>query len=258
MLRKKNLSTSDLDPSERKKQAALAKVEAKLEKAQRLHQKAHQSVEQEISDFLRVTTIPTGNLETNSVRTTNATFDKRIRTLQDTKKELERKIATYQSDLSRIQAGEIPHNYTSSKDVFTNLKSTAVKVASGSLKYRSAHSTDTSGTTNAAGNLNEPSTSVQHSDLDHHHANPNLPLASAAVTMASATGAVNNNQNLLTQSQHGHTFDAAYSSQSSSLSNEIGNSQFYIDANRKFSADAHFSRRRQISISDQRRVFLLF
>ena len=137
-MRKKNLSTSDLDPSERKKQAALAKVEAKLEKAQRLHQKAHQSVEQEISDFLRVTTIPTGNLETNSVRTTNATFDKRIRTLQDTKKELERKIATYQSDLSRIQAGEIPHNYTSSKDVFTNLKSTAVKVASGSLKYRSA------------------------------------------------------------------------------------------------------------------------
>lgn len=256
-MRKKNLSTSDLDPSERKKQAALAKVEAKLEKAQRLHQKAHQSVEQEISDFLRVTTIPTGNLETNSGRTANATFNKRIRTLQDTKKELERKIGTYQSDLSRIQAGEIPHNYAQSKDLFTNLKSTAVKVASGSLKYRSPNSNDTSGTTNAAGNINEPSISVQHSELDHHHAQPTLPLATAAVTMPSASGAVNNNQNLLTQNQHGHTFDAAYSSQSSSLSNDIGNSQFYIGASRKLTVNAESSKRRQISISEQRRFLFL-
>ena len=52
LIPKKNLSTSDLDPVERKKQSALTKVQAKLDKAQRLYQSAQQSVEQNISEFL--------------------------------------------------------------------------------------------------------------------------------------------------------------------------------------------------------------
>jgi hypothetical protein len=48
LLLKKNCSTSDLDPFEHKKQAALTKAEAKLEKAQRLYQTAQQRLLQVI------------------------------------------------------------------------------------------------------------------------------------------------------------------------------------------------------------------
>jgi seryl-tRNA synthetase len=229
LLRKKNLSTWDLDPIERKKQAALAKVEAKLEKAQRLHHKAHQSVEQEISDFLRVTSIPNTNQENNSVRTANATFDKRIRTLQDTKKEIEKKIATYQSDISRIQAGDIPANYASSKDIFSNIKSTAVKVAGGSLKYRSTTANDPT-IPISTGTMNELPISINSIELEHYphsHSNLNTSLSTASST------ATNNNQNVFNQNQYSSALDAAHSSLSSSVSNEIGNSQFYIDPNCK-------------------------
>ena len=241
---KKTLSTSDLDPFERKKQAALAKVEAKLEKAQRLYQRAQQSVEQEISDFLRATTIPNMNNEIISSRTANATFDKRIRTLQDTKKELEKKIANYHSDISRIQGGEIPYNYTSSKDILNNIKSTAVKVASGSLKCRPANNTEQAITASTP-TTTEHVTSFQYLESDSHYDNPIVPITSVAssaspphtiTTTATTTtsGAMNNNQNLLPQGQHGKTCESAQSSITFSTLNEVGNSQFYIDSTCKF------------------------
>jgi hypothetical protein len=220
---------------ERKKQSALAKVEAKLEKAQRLHKKAQQSVEQEISNFLRATTIPNTNNEGNNSRPTNASFDKRIQSLQDTKREIEKKIAIYQSDILRIQAGEIPHNYTSSKDIFSNIRSTAVKVASGSLKHRSTNHND------QTISISPPTTPDQvsslhypESDSYYHTPNPFATVISPITTSNSGGG--NNNQNLLTQTQIGSTLEPIHSSLSSSVSNEIGNSQFYIDSTRKSSS----------------------
>ncbi|CAF0838649.1 unnamed protein product [Rotaria sordida] len=252
LLRKKNLSTSDLDPHERKKQAALAKVEAKLEKAQRLYLKAQQSVEQEISDFLRVTTIPNTNNEITSSRTTNATFDKRIRTLQDTKKELEKKIANYHTDISRIQAGDIPHNYTLSKDLFTNIKSTAAKVTGGSLKHRSTTTTDQPITVSTP-NTNEQTIPFHYPESDSHHHNPNssttlvssLPQPSSSssqspstITTTFTSGPINNNQNVSIQNQYSNTFEPAHSSVSSVGTNEIGNSQFYIDSSHEHVYDS--------------------
>ena len=238
-LRKKNLSTSDLDPSERKKQAALAKVEGKLDKAQRLHQKAQQSVEQEISDFLRVTTIPNTTNECGSSRTTNASFDKRIKTLQDTKKELEKKIAGYQTDISRIQAGDIPHHYVSpSKDLLSNIKSTAAKVAGGSLKHRSANHNDPPNTMHTV-NASEHTPSSHHPlESDTHHLNTTLITTSATPTTTTSTnvggGGTYNQQHALPQNQHNNTVETSHSSPPSSTSNEVGNSQFYLDSSRKF------------------------
>ncbi|CAF3503033.1 unnamed protein product [Rotaria socialis] len=246
--RKKNLSTSDLDPFERKKQAALTKVETKLDKAQRLHQKAQQSVEQEISDFLRATTIPNTNNEATSCRTANATFDKRIRTLQDTKKELEKKIANYQSDILRIQAGEIPYNYASSKDILSNIKSTAVKVASGSLKIRSPHNADQTSTISTS-SANEQVPSFYHPESDYHNPNISITLLTpspqpATLPSATTSGSTNNNQNLSVQNQFSGTFEPSHSSVSSSVSNEIGNSQFYIDVNYDHVHDSDKSNRK--------------
>jgi len=215
LLRKKNLSTSDLDPIERKKQAALVKVEAKLEKARTLHQKAHQSVEQEISDFLRITTLPNANQEASVLKSTNAAFEKRIRTLQDTKKELEKKITGYQADITRINAGDIPTNYTSSKDLFSNLKSTAAKVAGGSLKYRSVGGGSTE---LAITHPNETTTNHLSTETDHHF---------PSNTMNSSGATNNNNQTLHV---HSNQVEVTHPSPTSSLSNEIGNSQFYIDS----------------------------
>ncbi|UJR26639.1 hypothetical protein I4U23_007957 [Adineta vaga] len=239
--RKKNLSTSDLDPIERKKQAVLAKAEAKLDKARRLHQQAHQSVEQEISDFLRVTAMPNTNSEGTASRTTNASFEKRIRTLQDTKKELEKKISNYQSDISRIQTGDIPHNYSSSKDIFSNLKSTAAKVAGGSLKYRPSQSIDqtttTTSTTEPNSTPNTPDKLIASHYLEsdshhhhHHHPNPFTTLTTPTPTATPANGPMNNNQNILTSNLYSSTYDPTHLSLSNSISNEIGNSQFYIDS----------------------------
>ncbi|CAF3719687.1 unnamed protein product [Rotaria sp. Silwood1] len=249
--RKKNLSTSDLDPFERKKQAALAKVEAKLDKAQRLYQKAQQNVEQEISDFLRVTTIPNTNNEISSSRTTNATFDKRIRTLQDTKKELEKKIANYHTDISRIQAGEIPHNYASSKDIFSNIKSTAAKVAGGSLKHRSGTNTDQAITVSTP-NTTEQTIPFHYPEPESHYLNPNLstPLVQtlsqspSTITTTFTSGQINNNQNLLLQNQHSNIHEPTHSTVSSSVSNEIGNSQFYIDSSLEHIYDSDKSSRK--------------
>ncbi len=203
LLNKKNLSSSDLDPFERKKQAALAKAEAKLEKAQRLYQSAQQSVEQNISEFLRVTTIP-GILHES--KTTNAAYEKRIRTLQETKKELEKKISNYQSDIIRIQSGDIPPHYSSSKDILNNIKN---KVSGGISKH--------------------PSTN----DISSPISNEQLLLESDNQLN---TGTINNNQNLLSFNQNSNTLDVIRSSPSNSISNEIGNSQFYIDSNCKLNS----------------------
>jgi hypothetical protein len=195
LLPKKNSSTSDFNPFEHKKQAALAKAEAKLEKAQRLYQSAQQSVEQNISEFLRVTTIP-GILHES--KTTNAAYEKRIRTLQETKKELEKKIANYQADIIRIQSGDIPHHCSSSKDILSTIKN---KVSGGNSKQNSA---------------NDISTSISYEQTIGESDNQyNLPSTS-------------NNQNLLSLSQNSNTLEIVRSSPSNSISNEIGN---YIDSN---------------------------
>lgn len=238
LARKKNLSTSDLDPSERKKQAALTKVEAKLEKAQRLHQKAQQSVEQEISEFLRVTTIPNTTSEPgSSSRTTNASFDKRIKALQDMKRELEKKIASYQTDISRIQTGDIPHNYTSSKDILSNIKSTAAKVTGGSLKHRSTNHNDPTSTF-TTGNPSEYLPSSHHQlEMDSHHHNTTSSATSATPTTTTSTNVERvggGGTGILPQNQHNNTIEPMHSSVSSSTSTEISNSQFYLDPNRKF------------------------
>ncbi len=224
LLNKKNLSTSDLDPFERKKQAALAKAEAKLEKAQRLYQSAQQSVEQNISEFLRVTTIP-GILHES--KSTNTAYEKRIRTLQETKKELEKKIANYQSDIIHIQSGDIPHHYSSSKDILNNIKN---KVSSGNSKHPST---------------NDISTTISHEQSILESDNQsNLPL----ISNNHNTGMMNNNQNLLSCTQNSNTLDVIRSSPSNSISNDIGNSHFYIDSNckSKFNENLikhlHFSR----------------
>jgi hypothetical protein len=241
--RKKNLSTSDLDPFERKKQAALVKVEAKLEKAQRLHQKAHQSVEQEISDFLRVTTMPNTNNETTSSRSANATFDKRIKTLQDTKKELEKKITNYHLDISRIQAGEIPHNYSSSKDILSNIKSTAVKVASGSLKHRPTNTTDQNINVSTPSSIEQNPFFHHQTEADSHYHSTNSSVI-PTTTISTSGGGGNNNHNLVSQNQHTNTFELMHSSLSSSTSNEIGNSQFYIDSSHEYVYDGEKSNRK--------------
>lgn len=192
------------DPVERKKQAALIKAENKLEKAQRLHQTAQQSIEQNISEFLRVTTIP--GLP-NESKTTNAAYEKRIRTLQETKKELEKKIANYQADIQRIQSGDIPRHYSSSKDILNNIKN---KVSGSNSKQNSATDISTLSNTN------------EQSLIDHEN-QLNLPTISTV-----------NQQNFLSNSQNSNTLDVMRTSPSNSISNEIGNSQFYIDANCTF------------------------
>lgn len=217
---------------------AVAKVEAKLEKAQRLHQKAQQSVEQEISDFLRVTSIPNVNNENNSSsRTTNASFEKRIKTLQDTKKELEKKIANYQSDISRIQSGDIPTNYSSSKDFLSNIKSTAAKVAGGSLKHRSTNNTNEQTNTYYTPSTTEPTSSFHFpTESDTHNLSSTLitPTTTTGTITSTSTGGANNNPNVSVQNQHNNSHEPMHSSVSHSASNEVGNSQFYIDPTRKF------------------------
>lgn len=193
-------SSIELDPSERKKQVALVKAEGKLEKAQRLYQSAQQGIEQNISEFLRVTTIP--GLP-NESKTTNAAYEKRIRTLQETKKELEKKIANYQADIQRIQSGDIPRHYSSSKDILNNIKN---KVSGTNSKQ------------NSATDISTLSTNEQ-SMIDHDN-QINLPTISTI-----------NPQNFLSTSQNSNTLDVMRTSPSNSISNEIGNSQFYIDAN---------------------------
>ena len=209
LIAKKNLSTSDLDPAERKKQSALTKVQAKLDKAQRLYQSAQQSVEQNISEFLRVTTIPgivnEPSSSSSSSKVTNAAFDKRIRTLQETKKELEKKIHRYQEDLLRVQAGDIPNQYSSSKDILNTIKS---RVSSGTSKNRSSHDVSI-----------EPTASLQVHEPDNHLPQP------------SGTASVHTHQNLSAHAANGNTLDAVRSSPSNSICHEIGHSQSYIDSN---------------------------
>lgn len=207
---KKNVSTTDLDPLERKKQAALNKVQAKLEKAQRLYQAAQLSVEQNISEFLRVTTLPGLLNDSNSSKTTNAAFDKRIRTLQDTKKELEKKIANYQSDLVRIQSGDIPNQYASSKDILNNIKS---KVSSSNNKNRSSNDISGSSTQEITTNV-----TINQQENDQ--------------TLSSSSG-ITRSSNSQQNSSNNHNVEPARSSPSNSISNEIGNSQFYINLTRK-------------------------
>lgn len=196
---KKISSTSDLEPFERKKQAALAKAESKLEKAQRLYQSAQQSVEQNISEFLRVTTIP-GILHES--KSTNAAYEKRIRTLQETKKELEKKIATYQADIHRIQSGEIPQHYSSSKDILNNIKN---KVTGGYSKQNS--STDVS-------------TTVPH---ETPTIESDLPTTTIVQPVINPT-----TQNLLSLNQNSNALEVTRSSPSNSISNEFGKrNRFY-------------------------------
>jgi len=76
-------------------------------------------------------------------------------------------------------------------------------------------------------------------ESDSHYHNTNLsttlptPTTTITTTTTSTSGVGNNNQNLLSQNQHNNTLEPTHSSLSSSTSNEIGNSQFYIDSNRK-------------------------
>ena len=223
LLRKKNLSTSDLDPLERRKQAALTKAEAKLEKAQRLHQVAGQNLEKEIAEFLRINALPTTNPEGNFHRTANLASDKRIRTFQDTKKELEKKISTYQMDISRIHAGEIPANYSSSKDILSNLKQTAAKVTGAGQKQRSTPTHDSSA------NSHDLFTPIDHDQ--HFHFPHQNPVSNSLNASSTASAATNNNQTL-----QNNTTELNYSSHSSLGSNEISNSHFYIDSTRKWTS----------------------
>lgn len=216
---KTNLSTSDLDPLERKQQAILAKAEAKLDKAQHLYQLAQQSVEQTISEFLRATTIPGIVSESNSSKTIIASFEKRIRTLQETKKKLEKKISNYQTDVNRIQSGDIPHHYRSSKDILNNIKN---KVSNGNYKNRTSNVMSTPTT-------NEQTISSTNVDSDNFHTQLNPP----STSINHNTETTNNNQSLLPYAQNSNTFEIMRSSPSGSISNEIGNSQFYIDNNCK-------------------------
>ncbi|CAF2852379.1 unnamed protein product [Rotaria sp. Silwood2] len=221
-LLKNNLSTSDLDPYERKKQTTLSKAEAKLDKAQHLHRLAQHSIEQSISEFLRATTMPSLINESNSSKTTIATFEKRIRTLQEAKKQLEKKIAKYQSDITRIQAGDIPQHYRSSKDIFHNIKN---KVSNGTYKNRSANIVSTPV-------ANEQVISSNYQEFDNHHNQLNLPstLTNHNIEI------MNNNQGFLSFSHNSSAFETKRSSPSSSLSNEIGTSQFNVNSNSDISA----------------------
>ncbi len=214
--RKQTLSTPDFDPFERRKQASLAKAEAKLDRAQRLLQSAEQTEDQNISEYLSAKTIP-GILHAS--KTTHTAYEKRIRTLQDTKKELERKIANYQSDIARIQAGDIPSHYKPSKDILNNIEN---KVSNFISKHHSTHDVPTSIT-------NEQSMSSHNLESDNHPGQSSLP----STSINHNTGTGNNNQNLLSLSQNSNTLEVIRSSPSGSISNEIGNSQFYIDSNCK-------------------------
>ena len=215
---RKNLSASDLDPFERKKQIALVKVQTKLDKAQKLYQSAQSSVEQNISEFLRNTTLPGSMNQTNMSKVNNAAFDKRIRTLQETKKELERKIAHYQADLQRIQLGDIPSQYSTSKDILNNIKN---KVANGTNKTRLSNDISTSIDVNSNG--------ISQIDPDHLTV-PTLtrPMATTTTTTTTTTmtNGLNQGASLTSQSN-----EPSRSSPSNSICNEVGNSQFYIDAN---------------------------
>lgn len=213
---------SDLDPLERKKQTALVKAEDKLDKAQRLHDLAQQSIEQSISEFLRATTMPNVINESTSSKTVIATFEKRIRTLQETKKKLEKKIAKYQSDITRIQTGDIPHHYRSSKDIINNIKN---KVSNGNSKNRTSNVTSTPF-------VHEQTIISSQQDTDNHNNQSNL--GTISTNQNNETMNNNNNPNFLSYSQNSNTFETIRSSPSSSISNEIGNSQFYIDSNCKF------------------------
>lgn len=206
--RKKNLSTSDLDPFERRKQQALVKAEMKLEKAQRLHKKAHECVEQKISEFLRSTTLPNVTPSVGTQRTMNAAFDKQIQSLQEAKKELERKITAYQSDITKIQSGEIPESYFTSKDFISNLKTTASKVTGSQRKSRNSSPNESMLNGNELLLPNE-------ADRNFH---------SSSVSSSSPS--------------HNFSFQQQFtennpSSHSSSTSNDLGNSQFYINSTRK-------------------------
>lgn len=215
---RKNLSASDLDPFERKKQIALSKVQTKLDKAQRLYQTAHMSVEQNISEFLRNTTLPGSINHSTTSKVNNAAFDKRIRTLQDTKKELERKIAHYQADLQRIQSGDIPSQYSTSKDILNNIKN---KVASGTTKTRLSTDQTTSNEFNSNG--------LAQGDSDHL----TVPTLSRQIGTTTTT---NHHSNGISQGSSipSQSTDPSRSSPSNSICNEVGNSQFYIDANCSF------------------------
>ncbi|CAF1454953.1 unnamed protein product [Rotaria sp. Silwood1] len=220
-LLKNNLSTPDLDLYECKNQTALAKAEAKLEKAQHLHQLAQHSVEQSISEFLRATTMPSIINESNSQKTIIATFEQRIRTLQETKKKLEKKITKYQSDVTRIQAGDIPQHYRSSKGIYS-FKS---EVSKGSYKNPST------------GNISTPVTqdhtiSSSYPESDNPHTQLNLPSTSTNHNIET----MNNNQSFSSFSHISSAFETNRSSPSSSISNGIGTSQSYINSNSDVSA----------------------
>ena len=133
--------------------------------------------------------------------------------------------------MSRIQAGEIPYNYSSSKDILSNIKSTAVKVAGGSLKYRSSNNTDQTMTTSTPNTSEYGGSSHYQGESDSHYNTATLTVTPPPTS----GGASHNNQNSVLQTQFSNSYEPAHSSLSSSASNEIGNSQFYIDSSRKFS-----------------------
>lgn len=110
------------------------------------------------------------------------------------------------------------------------------------MKHRSNYNTDQISSSSTS-TTNEQISSFHHTEPDSHYHNPNLSstlappssqtLPSSIISTSSTTGGTNTNQNSSAQPQYTSTFEPSHSSVSSSVSNEIGNSQFYIDANCK-------------------------
>ncbi len=125
---------------------------------------------------------------------------------------MEKKIANYQADILRIQTGDIPQHHSSSKEMLHTIVN---KVSSGNSKHTSANDISTP-TSNDASILESDNLSNLPSTSNHHN-----------------IGTMNTNQNLSVYGQSSNTLEVIRSSPSNSISNEIGNSQFYIDSNCK-------------------------
>ncbi|CAF0880186.1 unnamed protein product [Didymodactylos carnosus] len=231
ILRKKNLSTSDLDPLEKKKQLALIKVEAKLDKAHRLFITAKEGLDKNIAEYLRLS-VPTSSGEILSSSTKQA-FEKKIRTFQDTKKGLEKKIISYQNDIERINAGDIPH-YTS-KDIVNNIVKQTIKVASGGGKHRhdvqddgdslaiSSSSLTPTSSSSPTATSTVTSSSANHNNLSQTISAPTSANPNFTMTLEGMDKSINNS--------------GEQSSTGNSMTNEIGNSQFYINSSHEYLPD---------------------
>ena len=147
-----------------------------------------------------------------------ANIEKRIRTLQETKQQLEKKITKYQLNVACIQNGDVQHQYKSANGML-NIITTKIS------------------NENCINNTNLISTSMidehkvisHHQETDNHRNQSNL----ASPLINHNTGTANNNQDSLLDSQNNSIYEPIGSSSSNLISNEIGKSHFYIDSNCK-------------------------